>query len=130
MSRSELERLALIRIAVTGETLERAMAVLTGHPADPEPQSPSATGPAPAPGSAPSDQAAPDAPGTAGVADTAGGPGAADTSGNAGRRTADRTGAGAENRDENESTAAGDPEHRSAPDTSGRGRHRRHLRGL
>ncbi|MEW1750697.1 hypothetical protein ACIQU1_21500 [Streptomyces angustmyceticus] len=38
MSRSELERLARIRIQVTGETLERAMAVLEGqmtHPPAP-----------------------------------------------------------------------------------------------
>ncbi|MEU3989614.1 hypothetical protein AB0F24_14770 [Streptomyces platensis] len=31
MSRTELERLARIRMQVTGETLERAMAVLQGH---------------------------------------------------------------------------------------------------
>ncbi|MGA5267368.1 hypothetical protein [Streptomyces lydicamycinicus] len=31
MSRTELERLARIRMQVTGETLERAMAVLEGH---------------------------------------------------------------------------------------------------
>ncbi|MFG2290731.1 hypothetical protein ACGFOU_32210 [Streptomyces sp. NPDC048595] len=31
MSRSELERLARIRIQITGETLERAMAVLGGE---------------------------------------------------------------------------------------------------
>ncbi|MFF8902915.1 hypothetical protein ACF082_36250 [Streptomyces lydicus] len=42
MSRTELERLARIRMQVTGETLERAMAVLAGHsttPAsEPEPE--------------------------------------------------------------------------------------------
>ncbi|UKY47727.1 hypothetical protein [Streptomyces inhibens] len=40
MSRSELERLARIRMQVTGESLERAMAVLQGHPTDsgPEPE--------------------------------------------------------------------------------------------
>ncbi|WJY36033.1 hypothetical protein QT196_01360 [Streptomyces sp. P9-2B-2] len=31
MARTELERLARIRMQVTGETLERAMAVLEGH---------------------------------------------------------------------------------------------------
>ncbi|MCZ1020367.1 hypothetical protein [Streptomyces noursei] len=34
MSHSELERLARIRIQVTGETLERAMAVLRGDATD------------------------------------------------------------------------------------------------
>ncbi|MGG7569154.1 hypothetical protein [Streptomyces sirii] len=46
MARSELERLARIRIQITGETLERAMAVLGGEPTPPEP----ATEPSPAPG--------------------------------------------------------------------------------
>ncbi|MEU5600063.1 hypothetical protein [Streptomyces lydicus] len=36
MSRTELERLARIRMQVTGETLERAMAVLAGHPTTPD----------------------------------------------------------------------------------------------
>ncbi|WP_143048004.1 hypothetical protein [Streptomyces sp. 2314.4] len=39
MSSTELERLARIRMQVTGETLERAMAVLEGHAATPEPNS-------------------------------------------------------------------------------------------
>ncbi|GAA3195662.1 MULTISPECIES: hypothetical protein [Streptomyces] len=39
MSRSELERLARIRMQVTKETLEAAMAALQGHPKDPEPDS-------------------------------------------------------------------------------------------
>ncbi|MFE0186455.1 hypothetical protein [Streptomyces sp. NPDC058989] len=46
MSRSELERLARIRIEITGETLERAMAVLGGELTPPEP----APEPSPAPG--------------------------------------------------------------------------------
>ncbi|MFG2140782.1 hypothetical protein [Streptomyces sp. NPDC048650] len=37
MSHTELERLARIRMQVTGETLERAMAVLVGHAAESEP---------------------------------------------------------------------------------------------
>ncbi len=37
VSRSELERLARIRIQITGETLERAMAVLGGEVTPPEP---------------------------------------------------------------------------------------------
>ncbi|MFD8325479.1 hypothetical protein [Streptomyces lydicus] len=36
MSRTELERLARIRMQVTGETLERAMAVLAGHSTTPD----------------------------------------------------------------------------------------------
>ncbi|WP_435602258.1 hypothetical protein [Streptomyces sp. bgisy130] len=39
MSRTELERLARIRMQVTGETLERAMAVLAGHTTAPTSQS-------------------------------------------------------------------------------------------
>ncbi|MGA5566527.1 hypothetical protein ACPCUV_35900 [Streptomyces platensis] len=39
MSRTELERLARIRMQVTGETLERAMAVLEGHTTAPTSQS-------------------------------------------------------------------------------------------
>ncbi|MGW3008626.1 hypothetical protein ACWC9R_07265 [Streptomyces sp. NPDC001219] len=38
MSRTELERLARIRMQVTGETLERAMAVLESHTARTTPQ--------------------------------------------------------------------------------------------
>ncbi|MEE4418237.1 hypothetical protein [Streptomyces bugieae] len=38
MSRTELERLARIRMQVTGETLERAMAVLQGQAAAPDPE--------------------------------------------------------------------------------------------
>ncbi|MEU9484705.1 hypothetical protein AB0D83_13730 [Streptomyces decoyicus] len=59
MSRTELERLARIRMQVTGETLERAMAALEGRTtaagpqsgphADPEPDSGPALAPAPAP---------------------------------------------------------------------------------
>ncbi|MFI1351743.1 hypothetical protein ACH4UR_36535 [Streptomyces lydicus] len=49
MSRTELERLARIRMQVTGETLERAMAVLAGHPttadSEPEPETAPAAGP-------------------------------------------------------------------------------------
>ncbi|MGX1976329.1 hypothetical protein [Streptomyces kronopolitis] len=41
MSNTELERLARIRMHITGETLERAMAVLEGH----APPSESHTGP-------------------------------------------------------------------------------------
>ncbi|MFD8542268.1 hypothetical protein [Streptomyces sp. NPDC059649] len=40
MSRTELERLARIRMQVTGETLERAMAVLQGQTTDPAPEDP------------------------------------------------------------------------------------------
>ncbi|MEU3711066.1 hypothetical protein [Streptomyces catenulae] len=39
MSRSELERLARIRMQVTKESLEAAMAALQGHPVDTEPGS-------------------------------------------------------------------------------------------
>ncbi|MGW1373228.1 hypothetical protein ACWD6P_02980 [Streptomyces sp. NPDC002446] len=39
MSRTELERLARIRMQITGETLERAMAVLGGELTVPKPQS-------------------------------------------------------------------------------------------
>ncbi|MFG2827398.1 hypothetical protein ACGFWI_08045 [Streptomyces sp. NPDC048434] len=43
MSRSELERLARIRMQVTGETLERAMAVLGGQtPSSASPSEPDA----------------------------------------------------------------------------------------
>ncbi|MGY5127235.1 hypothetical protein [Streptomyces nigrescens] len=45
MSRTELERLARIRMQVTGETLERAMAVLEGHTDAPTPHSERATKP-------------------------------------------------------------------------------------
>ncbi|QIK10645.1 hypothetical protein G7Z12_35890 [Streptomyces sp. ID38640] len=45
MSRTELERLARIRMQVTGETLERAMAVLEGHTTTPTPRSERATKP-------------------------------------------------------------------------------------
>ncbi|MEU8784376.1 hypothetical protein [Streptomyces sp. NPDC048637] len=45
MPRTDLERLARIRMQVTGETLERAMAVLEGHTAAPTPQSEPATEP-------------------------------------------------------------------------------------
>ncbi|UYB44456.1 hypothetical protein SLV14_007547 [Streptomyces sp. Je 1-4] len=45
MSRTELERLARIRMQVTGETLERAMAVLEGHATTPTPHSERATKP-------------------------------------------------------------------------------------
>ncbi|WP_127149034.1 hypothetical protein [Streptomyces lydicus] len=45
MSRTELERLARIRMQVTGETLERAMAVLEGHTTAPTPHSERATKP-------------------------------------------------------------------------------------
>ncbi|MGY4988024.1 hypothetical protein [Streptomyces nigrescens] len=45
MSRTELERLARIRMQVTGETLERAMAVLEGHTTTPTPHSERATKP-------------------------------------------------------------------------------------
>ncbi|MFJ9417643.1 hypothetical protein ACIRPT_26240 [Streptomyces sp. NPDC101227] len=38
MSHTELERLAKIRMQITGETLERAMAVLEGHATEPEPE--------------------------------------------------------------------------------------------
>ncbi|MEV6566600.1 hypothetical protein [Streptomyces kronopolitis] len=44
MSNTELERLARIRMHITGETLERAMAVLEGHPAPPEPHTGRDTG--------------------------------------------------------------------------------------
>ncbi|AJC60918.1 MULTISPECIES: hypothetical protein [Streptomyces] len=44
MSHSELERLARIRIQVTGETLERALAVLRGDATESD-----TTGPDPAP---------------------------------------------------------------------------------
>ncbi|MEW9519838.1 hypothetical protein [Streptomyces tubercidicus] len=43
MSRTELERLARIRMQVTGETLERAMAVLEGQTTASTPQSTSVT---------------------------------------------------------------------------------------
>lgn len=39
VSSNELERLARIRMQVTKETLEAAMAALQGHPVDPEPDS-------------------------------------------------------------------------------------------
>ncbi|WP_414505358.1 hypothetical protein [Streptomyces sp. NEAU-L66] len=45
MSRTELERLARIRMQVTGETLERAMAVLEGHTTTPAPHSERASKP-------------------------------------------------------------------------------------
>ncbi|MEU8995421.1 hypothetical protein AB0C95_11560 [Streptomyces caniferus] len=50
MSRSELERLARIRMQVTGETLERAMAVLEGQTTYPSPPAASGAGPDPAEG--------------------------------------------------------------------------------
>ncbi|MFJ9469129.1 hypothetical protein [Streptomyces caniferus] len=48
MSRSELERLARIRMQVTGETLERAMAVLEGQMTYPSPSAASGAEPDPA----------------------------------------------------------------------------------
>ncbi|MCL7490282.1 hypothetical protein M8I34_02210 [Streptomyces sp. MCA2] len=53
MSRTELERLARIRMQVTGETLERAMAALEGRTTAPGPQSEPQADPDPDAGSAP-----------------------------------------------------------------------------
>ncbi|MEJ8654358.1 hypothetical protein WKI65_41560 [Streptomyces sp. MS1.AVA.3] len=61
MSRTELERLARIRMQVTGETLERAMAALEGRPTAPGPQSEPHSDPDPGP--------APDENGEANAAD-------------------------------------------------------------
>ncbi|MFD3417376.1 hypothetical protein [Streptomyces decoyicus] len=62
MSRTELERLARIRMQVTGETLERAMAALEGRTTAAGPQS----GPHAAPDSGPAPDPAPDENGEAG----------------------------------------------------------------
>ncbi|MFJ5797714.1 hypothetical protein [Streptomyces decoyicus] len=51
MSRTELERLARIRMQVTGETLERAMAALEGRTTTPGSQSEPHTDPDPGPAS-------------------------------------------------------------------------------
>jgi len=61
VSHTELERLARIRMQVTGETLERAMAVLEGHTTEPEPAPDPADEPGERPTSAeqPADQEEP-----------------------------------------------------------------------
>lgn len=55
VSRTELERLARIRMQVTGETLERAMAALEGRTTAPGPQSEPQADPDPDAGSAPTE---------------------------------------------------------------------------
>ncbi|QHC23078.1 hypothetical protein [Streptomyces sp. GS7] len=70
MSRNELERLAKIRMQITGESLERALAVLRGDTTEPAPDTDPGPGPtseaepelppAPAPADAGNATAAPD----------------------------------------------------------------------